>query len=205
MNNQEPHFLINDFLVKNQKELEEVITKLKPQKLPPEIHKVKFMRELVLNLCKAQTRLKQKKGLDQKQLKIELEKKKAELLKKINEQNKPQFIQIKKIEEIPLPPLPVKKEINLQEYINDQNIKEIICNGSDQNITIKYDNNEIKTLPPLSKLELNHLIQDIAQQTKSEISPQKPFLATEINNKKIQANIGTEFLEPRLTIVKKSN
>jgi len=204
MNNQEPQFLINEFLVKNQKELEEVINELKPKKLPPDVVKVKFMRELTLNLLKAQANINHKRELEKKVLRLELEKKKVELLKKLNE---PKFIQIKKTEikeELPLPPTPIRKETNFQQYITDPNVKEILCNGPDQNITIKYKNNETKSLPPLNRLELNHLIQDIALQAKTEVSPTKPFLATEINNKKIQANLGTDFLEPRLTIVLKS-
>lgn len=205
MTNEEPQFLINEFLVKNQKELEDVIKELQPKNLPPDVAKVKFMRELTLNLCKAQSRINHKKELETKVLKLELEKKKAELLRKLNEPKKTIFPPIQKIkEELPLPPSPVAKETNFQQYITDPNVKEIICNGPDQNITIKYTNNETKLLPPLNKQELNHLIQDIAQQAKTEISPQKPFLATEINNKKVQANLGTEFLEPRLTIVIKS-
>ena len=210
---QEPFFITNDYLEKNQKELEKVIQALQPKYQPPEIHKVKFMRELTLNLIQAQYRKKHKTNIKKIKTKQLLEKRKKELLEKlekpIKETLKPikETIEpIKQQEVLPPPPIPETnqsiKETKLQEYFKDQNVKEIICKGPDQKIIIKFLDNKTKTLPKQNKQELNHLIQDLAQQTNQEISPQKPFLASELNNKKIQANLGTDYLEPRFTIIR---
>ena len=199
--------MVNDFLEKSQKELEKVLENIKYTPKDFNVHRARFMRELTLNLTKAAYRKKHKKEIDKLKIKKELEQKKQELLRLLEKRQQPQPLQQPQAMPLPPPPPPPGKGPStppgnpLQEQIQDPNVKDITITV-DKEISINYINNESKTVPAMNKEQMNDLIKDLAKQTHQELSKEKPFLATEINNKKVQANLGTEFMAPRLTIIR---
>ena len=210
----EPHFIVNDFLEKSQKELHKVLEPIHQKPKDFNVHRARFMRELILNMAKAQYHHKHKKEIEKKQLLEELEAKKQQLLEKLKEKElKNHKLETLPKKETPLPPPPPPPgkepstpsvptgENPLKQYLNDKNVKEITAQPN-RETKITFLDNKTKTEKKLSKEEINNIIKDLAKQSNQTLTKEKPFLATELNNKKIQANLGTEFMAPRLTIIR---
>lgn len=86
--------------------------------------------------------------------------------------------------------------------INNQEIKEIICDGPDQSLKTVENTKERIIELKLTDQEINDIIQILALKSEQKVTKENPFLMTQYKNLNIQATITTEHSQPRFVIVK---
>ena len=86
----------------------------------------------------------------------------------------------------------------------EEDIKEIVCNGINEKITISLKNKSLETNISYPDMEtMNEQIKILAKRANKEVSTDYPFLDAELPNKlQVQANLGTEYSQPRFIIHK---
>ena len=86
----------------------------------------------------------------------------------------------------------------------EEDIKEIVCNGVNEKITISLKDKSLETNISYPDMEtMNDQIIILAKRANQEVSADHPFLDAELPNKlQVQANLGTEYSQPRFIIHK---
>jgi len=88
--------------------------------------------------------------------------------------------------------------------LEDKDVKEIVCNGKNQPLTINYkEKHEIPTNIKFdSDEEINNFIKLLALKSKQNLSSERPFFNAIIDNMTINGTLGTEFIKPKFVIMK---
>ena len=91
----------------------------------------------------------------------------------------------------------------IESLICDSNIKSISISLQDPVLVSHKTAGRLQTnIKFKTEQQLNSLIQKIAKRAHQEVSKSSPILSTTIGNSKIQATLGTELAEPKLTIIR---
>ncbi len=98
----------------------------------------------------------------------------------------------------------LKKYGLLSPLLEDVNVKEIVCSGKGRPLTIRYkDKQDIQTnLTFSTDQEINKFITLLADKAHQKISVENPFLTLDLDQFKIQATFGSEFITPKFVIIK---
>jgi len=88
--------------------------------------------------------------------------------------------------------------------LEEETLEEVICDGTNQNlkISLKGKPNMETNISYLSLEDLNEQIKILAKKANQEITEEKPFLDAQIGKYHVQANLGTEYSQPRFIIHK---
>ncbi|MAG20271.1 hypothetical protein CL618_02460 [archaeon] len=94
----------------------------------------------------------------------------------------------------------------IESLICDNNIKTISISLQDPVLINHKIAGQLQTnIKFKTEQELNNLIRKIAKKAEQKVSKDTPILSTSINNIKIQATLGTELAEPKITISRIQN
>ncbi len=98
----------------------------------------------------------------------------------------------------------LKKYSKISPLLEDNNVKEVVCEGINTPVTITYNDKEevITNVKFDTEEELNNFINNLAEKSNKKISAENPFLNATINNLNIQATLGSEFAKAKFVITK---
>ena len=98
----------------------------------------------------------------------------------------------------------VKKFWKLSPLIEDQDVSEIVCNGINKPITVRYKEKEdlATNIIFTSEDELNKFLQVILKKANQKVSVENPFLNITLGNINLQGTIGSEFVKAKFVITK---
>ena len=226
------HFMVNDFLLKNEQELASIMKIVTAKPLAHDItQKAQFLKEFTRGLYLAHHHLSSRQQIDDDE-RLGLERKRVQLLeelKHLRETTKvlqlhdislPKKSIIATIErEIPPPPDPFGSHISqppfgplmspspdtsaIDTLLQRHDVREIICDGSDTPLRIRTELGTEETNVLLSYEEINRLMQRFAQESHSAISEDQPFMNTILpSGAQIQGTLGTPVITPRFIITK---
>ena len=100
----------------------------------------------------------------------------------------------------------VKKFSLVSPLLEDNNIKEIVCNGENRNVIVTYqDKQEIPTnIIFKTDNEINNMIKLLIAKSGQKINNENPFFNFNIGNEfEVQVTLGNEFLKPKFIIIRK--
>ncbi|GEM_PF-5293161 len=98
---------------------------------------------------------------------------------------------------------PLSNQEKIKQWMNDAEIREIICVGPNEGIVIIKNGREIQSEVRLSEEELNQVVQELGKQAQQSLTVENPFLDTQLNPQmKVQAGLGTPYIKGRFAVIK---